>query len=209
MITKKRLLWVGVPLAVALAIFVLTFFQPQKLFLDDRVDEPAPVADNPAATITPTDSAAGSAEGVTTDPAVSGQSSGGGGTGRMVDPGSAVPADPEPPKEAARAAFRSLEHTTTGQAIVTEFPDGRRILRFEHFETSNGPDLRVYLSVGSSDAAFGKEYGEDFVELGRLKGNLGNQNYEIPAGTDLSKYRNAVVWCARFSVGFGVATLVS
>ncbi len=47
------------------------------------------------------------------------------------------------------------------------------------------------------------------MELGRLKGNLGNQNYEIPAGTDLSKYRNAVVWCARFSVGFGVATLVS
>ena len=208
MITKKRLLWAGVPAAAALAVFVLVFFQPQKLFLDDRVDEPAPAADKQAATITPTDSATGSPEGVTTDPAVPGQSSGGGGAG-LVDPGNTIPAVPDPPKESARAAFRSLEHTTTGQAIVTEFPDGRRVVRFEDFVTSNGPDLRVYLSAGSNDAGFGKEYGEDFVELGRLKGNLGNQNYEIPAGTDLTKYRNAVVWCARFSVGFGVATLVS
>ncbi len=178
MITRKRLIWAGVPIAAALAVFVLVFFQPQKLVLDDRVDEPAPAADKPAATITPSETAS-------------------------------IPAEPDPPKESARAAFRSLEHTTTGRAIVTEFPDGRRVLRFEEFVTTNGPDLRVYLSAGSSDAGFGKEYGEDFVELGRLKGNLGNQNYEIPAGTDLSKYRNAVVWCARFSVGFGVATLVS
>ncbi|HEX2180603.1 MAG TPA: DM13 domain-containing protein, partial [Actinomycetota bacterium] len=130
--------------------------------------------------------------------------------------GGAVPEDPAPaaapvappaPVEVARAAFRSLEHATTGEAVVSELPDGSRILRFEGFDTSNGPDLRVYLSAGSSDAAFGREYGEDFVELGRLKGNIGNQNYEIPASTDLAKYRNAVVWCKRFSVGFGVATL--
>jgi hypothetical protein len=204
MITRKRLLWAGIPAAAAVAVFVLVFFQPQKLFLDDRVDEPAP-----AATVPPADSATGSLEGVTTDPAVPGQTNGGGGTARPVDPGSTIPAAAESPKESARGAFRSLEHTTSGQAIVTEFPDGRRVLRFEDFATSNGPDLRVYLSAGSSDAGFGKEYGEDFVELGRLKGNLGSQNYEIPAGTDLSNYRNAVVWCARFSVGFGVATLVS
>jgi hypothetical protein len=204
MITRKRLLWAGIPAAAAVAVFVLVFFQPQKLFLDDRVYEPAP-----AATVPPADSATGSLEGVTTDPAVPGQTNGGGGTARLVDPGSTIPAEPEGPKESARGAFRSLEHTTSGQAIVTEFPDGRRVLRFEDFATSNGPDLRVYLSAGSSDAGFGKEYGEDFVELGRLKGNLGSQNYEIPAGTDLSNYRNAVVWCARFSVGFGVATLVS
>lgn len=177
MITKKRLIWVGVPAALALA-FVMVFFQPQKLFLDDRVDEPAPTAGSPAAP--------------------------------MADPATMPPEDgttePAAPTEAARAAFRPLEHATSGEAIVTEFPDGRRVLRFEDFATSNGPDLRVYLSAGSSDAAFGKEYGEDFVELGRLKGNLGSQNYEIPAGTDLSRYRNAVVWCARFSVGFGVAT---
>ncbi|MGH2690675.1 MAG: DM13 domain-containing protein, partial [Actinomycetota bacterium] len=105
-----------------------------------------------------------------------------------------------------RASFRSLEHRTTGDAVLLTLPDGSRVLRFEGFETSNGPDLRVYLSAGSDDASYGREYGEDFVELGVLKGNVGDQNYDIPAGTDLSRYRNAVVWCKRFGVGFGVAT---
>lgn len=179
MVNRRRLLLIGLPVALALAVFVLLFFQPQKLFLDDRVDEAPVVAKKPAAAVgTPN-----------------------------VDSGSDTPAQSQAPEETARSSFRSLEHSTTGEAIVTEFPDGRMVLRFENFETSNGPDLRVYLSAGSSDAGFGKEYGEDFVELGRLKGNVGSQNYEIPAGTDLKKYRNAVVWCARFSVGFGVATL--
>jgi hypothetical protein len=192
---RRRLLLVGVPLVVVLGAFVLLFFQPQKLFIDDRVDE-APPGVEPSAGRT--------AEGA--DPAKTGSRA-------PVAPapspvGAArAPVAPPAPVEVARAAFRSLEHATTGQAIVTELPDGRRILRFEGFETSNGPDLRVYLSAGSSDAGFGREYGEDFVELGRLKGNVGSQNYEIPAGADLAKYRNAVVWCKRFRVGFGVATL--
>ena len=126
----------------------------------------------------------------------------------------AADSDPSPPAHdpavapaaPARAAFRSLEHRTTGEAVVFTLGDGTRVLRFEGFETSNGPDLRVYLSAGSDDSSFGREYGEDFVELGVLKGNVGDQNYTIPAGTDLSTYRNAVVWCKRFGVGFGVAT---
>jgi hypothetical protein len=172
MANRRRLLLIGLPVGLALAIFVLLFFQPQKLVIDDRVDEAPVVAD------------------ATPAPATEAQ----------------TPVPASTPKETARARFRSLEHSTTGEAIVTELPDGRRVLRLQDFETSNGPDLRVYLSAGSSDAGFGKEYGEDFVELGRLKGNIGDQNYEIPAGTDLARYRNAVVWCARFSVGFGVAT---
>lgn len=185
-------------MALGLAIFVLAFFQPQKLFIDDRVDEAAVIAD---------ESDTGSAEEATIDPAIPDRTGGGGGNAEVIDTGSDVPVQPAAPKEVSQAGFRSLEHPTTGRAIVTELPDGSRFLRFENFETSNGPDLRVYLSAGSNDADFGAEYGEDFVELGRLKGNIGNQNYEIPAGTDLAKYRNAVVWCARFSVGFGVATL--
>jgi hypothetical protein len=188
-------LLIGVPVVLALGVFVVLFFQPQKLFIDDRVDEePVGVKPAPEATGDPV-------AGATADPMAGGS--------QADPPGSAPVAPPTPPapREIARAAFRSLEHTTTGQAIVTELQDGSRVLRFEGFETSNGPDLRVYLSAGSSDAAFGKEYGEDYVELGRLKGNIGNQNYEVPAGTDLTRYRNAVVWCKRFSVGFGVATL--
>lgn len=173
---------IGGPLLILFGGFVLVFFQPQKLLIDDRVDEAPPVG---------TDAAIG------TDPVAA------------PDPGGAPspPAPPALPVQLAQGSFRSLEHPTTGRAVVTELPDGSRVLRFEDFETSNGPDLRVYLAAGSNDANFGAEYGQDFVELGRLKGNIGSQNYEIPAGTDLSRYRNAVVWCKRFSVGFGVATL--
>jgi hypothetical protein len=180
---------VAVVVALGLTAFVLVWFQPQKLFIDQRVDEAAPETRQPAATA-PDVPAAPAAPAVPAAPAAPGASE--------TDPG---------PSLVASGKFRSLEHTTTGRALVQEFPDGSRVLRLEGFETSNGPDLRLYLSAGSSDASFGKEYGEDFVELGRLKGNIGDQNYAIPAGADLSRYRNTVIWCKRFSVGFGVATL--
>jgi hypothetical protein len=110
------------------------------------------------------------------------------------------------PLTLAGGAFRSLEHSTSGEALLIELPDGSRILRLEHLETSNGPDLRVYLSeIPAGDDWHA--YGERFVDLGALKGNLGNQNYRIPKGVDVSKYRSAVIWCRRFTVGFGVAPL--
>ena len=104
--------------------------------------------------------------------------------------------------------FLSLEHESRGIARVLEDADGKRFLRFEEFETSNGPDLLVYLSAkepSGPDDWHG--YDADFVDLGPLKGNVGNQNYEIPAGVDLEKYSTAVVWCRRFEVGFAAARL--
>ena len=110
------------------------------------------------------------------------------------------------PETIASGEFQSLEHTTTGTASVIELADGRRFLRFEGLETSNGPDLRVYLSeVPASDDWHA--YGEDFVDLGALKANLGDQNYEIPNDVDLDDFKSAVIWCRRFTVGFGVAPL--
>lgn len=73
------------------------------------------------------------------------------------------------------------------------------VLRFEEFESTNGPDLYVYLSTDKNAL--------DFVDLGRLKGNIGNQNYNIPMGTDLSKYDTVLIWCKAFSVLFGSAEL--
>jgi hypothetical protein len=108
----------------------------------------------------------------------------------------------------AEAEFISLEHDTRGRALVVETADGRRFLRFEDFETSDGPDLVVYLSSkapAGSDDWYG--YDQDFVDLGELKGNLGNQNYEISEGVDLDRYSTAVVWCRRFEVGFAAAEL--
>ena len=90
-------------------------------------------------------------------------------------------------------------HKVEGIAKVIDLADGRTFLRLENLKATNGPDLYVYLSA-DKDAS-------DIVNLGRLKGNIGNQNYEIPAGTDLSKYNTVLIWCKAFSTLFGSAKL--
>lgn len=90
-------------------------------------------------------------------------------------------------------------HKVEGVANVIRLDSGTEILRLENFKATNGPDLYVYLSTDKSAS--------DFVNVGRLKGNVGNQNYEIPAGTDLSKYNTVLIWCRAFSFLFGSAQL--
>jgi hypothetical protein len=156
---------------VALLVFGIVWFEPQKLFIEERVDEALPGAAAPPA----------------------------GGEG------GAVPAEAT---VLAEGQFVSLEHQTKGRAVVLETEDGRRFLRFEGFETSNGPDLVVYLSTkepAGPDDWYG--YDQDFVDLGPLKGNIGDQNYLIPQDVDLDRYSTAVVWCRRFTVGFAAAPL--
>jgi Electron transfer DM13 len=105
-----------------------------------------------------------------------------------------------------RGQFRSIAHETVGSAAVHEVA-GRRVLRLTGFSTSNGPDVRVYL-VAAADAPDNETVKRaGFVELGKLKGTQGDQNYDIPAGLDLTKYRAATIWCHRFSVNFGTAPL--
>ena len=103
--------------------------------------------------------------------------------------------------------FHSVAHETKGTASVHELGGGSRLLRLTDFATSNGPDVRVYLIAApdaSDDATVTKA---GYLELGKLKGNEGDQNYEIPAGTDLTKYRAVTIWCRRFGVNFATAPL--
>jgi len=163
-------------IGVGLVIFVLVWFQPQKLFLNKTVTEPVPGL-------------------ITTAPA--------GETHYDAMPGGSPP----PALRVVRSgSFRSLEHATTGKAIVLRRPGGNQILRLEHLSTSNGPDVRVYLSRVPASGDL-HAYRTGFIDLGALKGNRGSQNYAIPAGTDLSGFKSAVIWCRRFVVGFGVAPL--
>ena len=90
-------------------------------------------------------------------------------------------------------------HNAEGMAKVIRLDDASMILRLENFKATNGPDLYVYLATDKSAS--------DFVDLGRLKGNIGNQNYEIPEGTDFSRYDTVLIWCKAFSVLFGSAEL--
>ncbi len=89
---------------------------------------------------------------------------------------------------------------------VLKLGDGRRFLRLDDLRTSNGPDLFVYLSVTPADGQR-DIFDDNFVSLGRLKGNQGNQNYEIAAGVDLRRYQSVVIWCRRFTYAFGAAPL--
>ena len=103
--------------------------------------------------------------------------------------------------------FHGVAHATQGTATIHRLADGKRVLRLTDFETSNGPDVRVYMIAANdaSDSATVKSAG--FVELGKLKGNQGDQNYDIPADLDLNKYRAVTIWCARFGVNFATAPL--
>ena len=119
----------------------------------------------------------------------------------------AVAAAQEEPEALLSGHFHDVAHEGTGVATVYQLPDGSRTLRLTQFRTSNGPDLRVYL-VAAADAPDSATVTDvDVVDLGALKGNTGNQNYDLPEGIDFGKYRSVSIWCKRFSVNFATAPL--
>jgi hypothetical protein len=209
---------VGVPAVV----FVLWWFQPQALLFDDVVDETFPTgagapgaADAAAA---PTDEPGPGEDDEATEAIEDGAGeddatteAGGGdaatdavrtrrGPSRRPRSRSARP--PWPPAPSRRAN----RYTVTGTATAYELEDGQRILRLEDFESTNGPDLYVCLTVAGAaddDAALDAE----FVDLGGLTGNIGDQNYVIPDDVDLDRFDSVVIWCRRFPTSFGVADL--
>jgi hypothetical protein len=167
-----------VAVLVVLAAVTLIWFQPQKLFYDERVDEALPGG-------------------------TAGSAAPSGGTAGTATAGTATAAEPV---DLAVGTFVSREHETTGTVRVLQLPDGRIVVRFEDFATSNGPQLVVWLSgnpaTGDDDA-----FDDDHLDLGPLEGNVGDQNYAVPAGTDVTAYTSVVVWCDRFDVSFGAADL--
>ena len=157
----KRL---AVGLVIVLGVLAWYAFRPERLFIDDTVNESLAAA---------------------------------------------APATAAEPVPLAHGTFHSNAHETTGDATILSLADGRRILRLTSFSTSNGPDLRVYL-VAAADVTDDETVKQAaFVELGLMKGNKGDQNYEVPATVDLAQYRTVTIWCKRFSVNFGSAPLTA
>jgi Electron transfer DM13 len=112
-----------------------------------------------------------------------------------------------PEKTLASGTFHTVLHDTSGNAAVYQLADGTRVLRFTNFKTSNGPDVHVYLVAAedAKDSDSVKQAG--FIDLGSIKGNIGDQNYTLASDVDLAKYRAVSVWCKRFSANFGTAPL--
>jgi hypothetical protein len=112
-------------------------------------------------------------------------------------------------EQLASGQFHSGAHETRGTATVFQLADGKKTLRLTNFATSNGPDVHVYLVAAEDAKDSAAVTNAGFVDLGTLKGNIGDQNYELPANADLAKYRAVTIWCKRFSVNFGTAPLMN
>lgn len=187
---KRPVVWIPTAVVLgAVAIIALVMFQPWKLFVDQEVNEALPIAQETTQEVSP--------------------------DANVMDPSdeqATMTSDaPEEPTLLAEGSFISHEHETTGTVRILELPDGQRVLRIEGLDTSNGPDLKVWLTdapVIEGEAGWYVFDDGKYVDLGALKGNLGNANYPIPDDVDLTELTSLSIWCDRFSVSFGAAELM-
>jgi hypothetical protein len=98
-------------------------------------------------------------------------------------------------------------HKGSGRATIFRGPGGGHLLRLEDFKVTNGPDLRVILSPAADPGSRDEVSASGYVELGKLKGNIGSQNYPIPDDVDVAAQGSVVIYCRPFHVIFSVATL--
>lgn len=179
--------WIGLGAGIAAVLLVaFAVFRPDRLFIDQEVDEQLDA-----------DIAAALDATSTREPAAPS-------TGQPA-PGDASTTTTEAPAEpvvTARGDFVSQNsYSVMGAAVVVTQPDGRRTLVLEDLDSDNGPDLQLYVSPSADGAVDGG------VRLAPLQGNVGTQSYELPAEVDLGELANVVIWCERFSTSFGTATL--
>ncbi len=200
----------GVVVLCGLAWLAFGFFGVHLLLVDDKIAEAPPVfaaTETGATTTNGSASTTAPSSPAATDPPVAVAPGAAPSTSSPATTVSVVPVAPAAPQPVIVTeyvgSFVGRAHPTSGNALVLGDGTGQRFVRFEEFETDNGPDLNVYL-VNSSASGI-----EDFVDLGDLKGNIGDQNYQIPADTDLDVYDTVLIWCVRFSSPFGEATLSS
>lgn len=177
--TTRKSIFVG---AAVVGVAVLWYlFRPDALVISKTVSEPFPAENHSMSAMAMADSSA------------------------MNHSTTAFP----PQVKIATGRFHKNAHETSGVASIYRLADGRRVLRLTEFSTSNGPDVRVYLVAAGDVQSEGAAKQAGFVDLGALKGNIGDQNYVVPAALDLSKYRAVSIWCRRFSVNFGAAPLAT
>jgi hypothetical protein len=190
---RRRVLLPALAVLAVVTAAALAAFQPWRLFTSTTVREALPtVAAAPAAS-----------------PAGSAAPSGSPGPSGAGAP-SAAPPTATAPRTVAQGTFVSHEHRTSGSARLLRLPDGSHVVRLEGLSTSDGPDLHVWLSdqpVREGRAGWHAFDDGAHVDLGALKGNIGDQNYVVPAGTDVGRLTSVSVWCARFRVSFGAVAL--
>ncbi len=116
-------------------------------------------------------------------------------------------AESEKQKIIFEGSFKPVAHGAEGVATIYDMGGGNRVLRFTDFAVSNGPDVHVYLVAAEDPMDSETIKQSEIYELGSIKGNVGNQNYDLSPDVDLDKYKSVVIWCKRFGVNFAVAQL--
>ena len=202
MFTRKRIIVaavviIGIP-ALAVAWWLLS-----PLFISQTVDEEFPLASN---AVIPAEMTMAEAEEIMVEAASEFNNYDERVPTEMAMSDDAMKMDPSVEKVKS-GNFRDADsfHKGSGTATIYRSSDGKNLLRLEDFRVTNGPDLRVLL-VPNSDPQ-GRDDVEGYVELGKLKGNMGNQNYFLPEGEDGSGFGSVVIYCRPFHVVFSVATL--
>lgn len=180
----------GIILLIVLAVGAY-LFQPWRLFTSSSVDEalPGPAASQIAVAPSPT-----------SPPATAGSETPPAGTEAATPPAPTT-------SVVAMGAFQSQEHPTSGTASLLTLPDGSQVIRLENLASSDGPDVKIWLSDQAAGGDWFKYRSGRYLDLGPIKATHGNQNYAVPAGSDLQGLRTVVLWCDRFSVSFGSAAL--
>lgn len=210
--------------AVTALTLALAAFQPWRLFIDVTVDEALPTVDveetvKPSSDASAQEAAGEANQDASADSNAEEQSAtetntNSNSTANSGDDASAEPSVEETPKRTvtAEGTFISHEHPTAGKARIITLEDGSRVLRLVGLDTDNGPDLKVWLAaapvIEGRDGWFVFD-DDEYLSLGPLKGNKGNQNYPIPDDADISDLTSVTIWCERFSVSFGAAELIS
>lgn len=176
--------WIIAAIAVVALAAALMFFKPWTLFTNTTVDDALPTGGTSMS-----------------KPAEAGESSAAGASDAM---------DSATPEVVAQGEFVTHAHTTTGKATIYKLADGRQQLALENLSTDNGPDVHLWVSandVSAPDHDHNGAKNAEHIDLGLIKGNKGNQVYDLPADFDASKWHSVDLWCAQFSVSFGAAPL--
>ena len=202
MLTRKRII-IGVVVVVGIPGLALAWWLLSPLFINTTVDEDFPLAAN---AVVPADMTMAEAEEIMIEAASE--------FNRYDEPAPAEMAMAEDTmkmdssvERVKSGSFRGADsfHKGSGTATIYRDTDGKSVLRLEDFSVTNGPDLRVLLVPASNP--MGRDDVEGYIELGKLKGNMGNQNYFLPDGEDGSEYGSVVIYCRPFHVVFSVASL--
>lgn len=193
----KNILAVIISLLGVVMVGALVWYLASPLFIDNVVEEDFPIAIPSAEEIEQmSDAEKAEAEADIMEAA-----------SKMPDKEMEEPMPEEGPTALKQGQFADADsaHKGSGSATIYQLADGKNLLRFEDFNSTNGPALHVLLAT-SPNPTSSDDLG-DYIDLGPLKGNIGSQNYDIPADVNLDQYQSIVIYCMPFHVVFSTATL--